>query len=49
MAEDGEDVGRPDQASAERHALDERYYVHGETQAYGPYGGRALKDMIEKG
>jgi uncharacterized RDD family membrane protein YckC len=31
------------------HPLDERYYVRGETEAYGPYQGRAVKDMIEQG
>lgn len=29
--------------------LDERYYVRGEREAYGPYDGRTLKDMIEQG
>ena len=29
--------------------LDERFYVRGEREAYGPYDGRTLKDMIEQG
>jgi uncharacterized RDD family membrane protein YckC len=29
--------------------LDEEYYVRGETEAYGPYDGRTIKDMIEQG
>jgi uncharacterized RDD family membrane protein YckC len=29
--------------------LDERYYVRGEREAYGPYDGRTLKDMLEQG
>jgi uncharacterized RDD family membrane protein YckC len=29
--------------------LDERYYVRGEREAYGPYDGRTLKEMIEQG
>jgi uncharacterized RDD family membrane protein YckC len=50
MANGGENSGRPDQPSTPPpHALDERYYVRGETEAYGPYEGRVLKDMIEQG
>ncbi|MGP0060813.1 MAG: RDD family protein [Beijerinckiaceae bacterium] len=50
MANGGENSGRPDQPSAPPpNALDERYYVRGETEAYGPYDGRALKEMIERG
>jgi uncharacterized RDD family membrane protein YckC len=50
MANGGENSGRPDQPpTPPPHALDERYYVRGETEAYGPYDGRALKDMIEQG
>ncbi|MGO9026592.1 MAG: RDD family protein [Beijerinckiaceae bacterium] len=50
MATGGQGSGRPDQPAAPpSHPLDERYYVRGETEAYGPYDGRALKDMIEQG
>jgi uncharacterized RDD family membrane protein YckC len=31
------------------HPLDEKYYVRGETEAYGPYDGRTVKDMVEQG
>lgn len=31
------------------HPLDEHYYVRGDKEAYGPYDGRTLKDMIEQG
>jgi uncharacterized RDD family membrane protein YckC len=49
MANGGESSGRPDKSSASPSPLDERYYVRGETEALGPYEGRALKDMIEQG
>jgi uncharacterized RDD family membrane protein YckC len=49
MANGGEGNGRPDKSSASPSPLDERYYVRGETEALGPYDGRALKDMIEQG
>ncbi|MGO9007259.1 MAG: RDD family protein [Beijerinckiaceae bacterium] len=49
MANGGQGSGRQDQPSTPPHPLDERYYVRGETEAYGPYEGRALKDMIEQG
>jgi uncharacterized RDD family membrane protein YckC len=36
-------------SAAPVHPLDERYYVRGETEAYGPYEGRIVKEMIEQG
>ena len=39
----------PPGAAPPVHPLDERYYVRGDKEAYGPYDGRTLKDMIEQG
>jgi uncharacterized RDD family membrane protein YckC len=39
----------PPASTAPVHPLDDRYYVRGETEAYGPYGGFTVKDMIEQG
>ena len=52
MTDDGASTNRPDApagAAPPVHPLDERFYVRGESEAYGPYDGRAIKDMIEQG
>jgi uncharacterized RDD family membrane protein YckC len=50
---DGEGISNraspPPASTVPAHPLDDKYYVRGETEAYGPYGGFTVKDMIEQG